>query len=186
MCSLAFYRVPPASLMVGPNYTAPSCPTATVSYSTIYPNSCDLLQRAQAWPSLNSAHRLTFGQTKSYSVPPCLLLAATISPAGRSRVIFYQLRPASLMVGPYYTAPSCPTSIVSYSTIYPNSCDFGTAHASLANSAHMLTFGETKSCIVQPCLPLAATIESLFLMCPARILDGRDQLRLSNREKKKN
>ena len=29
------------------------------------------------------------GETESYSMQPCLLLAATISPAGRSRVLFY-------------------------------------------------------------------------------------------------
>jgi hypothetical protein len=72
------------------------------------------------------AYRLTVGppaldQTKSYSVQPCLLLAATISPEGRSRVFFYWVRPASLMVGPDYTAPSCPTATVWDSTIYPNS-----------------------------------------------------------------
>ena len=47
------------------------------------------VQRTQAWPSANSARRLAFGQTESYSVQPRLPLAATIGPAGRSRVFFY-------------------------------------------------------------------------------------------------
>ena len=68
------------------------------------------VQRTQAWPSANSARRLAFGQTESYSVQPRLPLAATIGPAGRSRVFFYWVRPASLMVGPNYTAQSCPTA----------------------------------------------------------------------------
>ena len=34
------------------------------------------------WPS-------ALGQTESYSMQPCLPLAATIGPAGRSRVFFY-------------------------------------------------------------------------------------------------
>ena len=50
--------------------------------------------------------RLAFGQTESYSVQPRLPLAATIGPAGRSRVFFYWVRPASLMVGPNYKARS--------------------------------------------------------------------------------
>ena len=101
-------------------------------YSTIYHNSRDLVQRTQAWHLANSVRRLAFGQTESYSLQPCLPLAATIGPAGRSRIFFYLVRPASLMVGPNYTAPSCPTVTVSYSTIYPNSRDLGTGHASLA------------------------------------------------------
>ena len=47
------------------------------------------IQRTQAWPSAISSHRLAFSQTKSYSVQPRLPLAATIGPAGRSRVFFY-------------------------------------------------------------------------------------------------
>ena len=47
------------------------------------------VQRMQAWPLANSAHRLAFGQTKSYSLQPRLPLAATIGPAGRLRVFFY-------------------------------------------------------------------------------------------------
>ena len=45
-----------------------------------------------------------------------------------------------------------------------------------ANSAGRLAFGQTESYSVQPRLPLAATIKSLFLLSPARILDGRAQL----------
>ena len=70
------------------------------------------VQRTQAWPSANYVRRLAFGQTGSYSVQPILLLAATIGPAGRSRVFFYWVRPASFMGGPNYTAPSCPTATV--------------------------------------------------------------------------
>ena len=47
------------------------------------------VQRMQAWPLANSACRLAFGQTESYSVQPHLPLAATIGPAGRSRFFFY-------------------------------------------------------------------------------------------------
>ena len=47
------------------------------------------VQPTQAWPLASSARRLAFGQTKSYSVQPHLPLAATIGPAGRSRVFFY-------------------------------------------------------------------------------------------------
>ena len=47
------------------------------------------VQRTQAWPLANSARRLAFGQTESYSVQPRLPLAATIGPAGQSRVFFY-------------------------------------------------------------------------------------------------
>ena len=77
-----------------PDYTAPSCPAATVSYSSIYrtprtPSSLAWVQRTQASLRPNSALRLAFGQTESYSVQPRLPLAATISPAGRSRVFFY-------------------------------------------------------------------------------------------------
>ena len=36
------------------------------------------VQRTQAWSSANSARRLAFGQTRSYSVQPRLPLAATI------------------------------------------------------------------------------------------------------------
>ena len=90
------------------------------------------VQRTQAWPLSNSAGRLAFGQTDSYSVQPRLLLAATIRPAGQSRDFFYWVRPASLMVGPDYKAPICPTASVSYSTIYPNSHDFGTVQESFA------------------------------------------------------
>ena len=64
------------------------------------------VQRTQAWPLANSACRLAIGQTESYSVQPCLLLAATISPVGQSRVFFYKVWPASLMVGPDFTAPT--------------------------------------------------------------------------------
>ena len=59
----------------------------------------------QAWPLANSARRLAFGQTQSYSVRPCLPLAATIGPAGRSKVFFYWVRPASLMIGPIIQLP---------------------------------------------------------------------------------
>ena len=47
------------------------------------------VQHTQAWPSANSAHRLALGPTESYSVQPRLPLAATIGPAGQSRVFFY-------------------------------------------------------------------------------------------------
>ena len=53
------------------------------------------VQGTQAWPSANSALRLAFGQTESYSVQPRLPLAATIGPAGRSRVFFDRVRPAA-------------------------------------------------------------------------------------------
>ena len=36
------------------------------------------VQRIHAWPSANSAHTLAFGQTESYSVHPCVPLAATV------------------------------------------------------------------------------------------------------------
>ena len=49
------------------------------------------VQRTQAWPSANSARRLAFGQTESYSVQPRLPLAATIG--GRSRVFFDRVPP---------------------------------------------------------------------------------------------
>ena len=58
-----------------------------------------LVQRTQAWPSANLAHMLAFGETKSYSVKPCLPLAATISPAGQLIVFFYWVRPTCLRVG---------------------------------------------------------------------------------------
>ena len=61
------------------------------------------------------------GQTKSYSVQPRLPLVATIGPAGRLRVFFYWVQPASLMIGPDYTLLSFPTATVWDSTIYPNS-----------------------------------------------------------------
>ena len=69
------------------------------------------VQRMQAWPLANSAHRMAFGHNESYCVQPCLPLAPTISPAGRSRVYFYCVRPASLIEGPDYTALSCPTKL---------------------------------------------------------------------------
>ena len=83
--------------MVGLDYTALSCPTASVSYATIYRKSRDLGTVHQDWPLANSAHRLAFGQT--YSVQPRLPMVATIGPA-------------SLIVGPDYSAPSCPTDTV--------------------------------------------------------------------------
>ena len=141
------------------------------------------VQRTQAWPSANSARRLAFGQTESYSVQPCLPLAATIDPVGHSRVFFYWVRPACLMVGPDYTAPSCPTASLSYSTIYPNSRDLGTAHASWpsAKSARRLAFGQTESYSVQPRLPLAATIGPagrsrifFYWVWPASLMVGPD------------
>ena len=70
-------------------------------------------------PSATLQSRLAFGQIESYSVQPRLSLAATIGHACQSQVFVW---PASLMVGPYYTAPSCPTATVSYSTIYRNLC----------------------------------------------------------------
>ena len=62
----------------------------------------------------HSARRLAvgppvLGQTKFLSVQPRLLLVATIGPAGGLRVFFYWVRPASFMVWPDFTAPSCPT-----------------------------------------------------------------------------
>ena len=50
---------------------------------------------------------------------PWLPLAATISPAGRLGVFFYWIRPASLMVGSDYTAPTCPKKL--YTTPPSNS-----------------------------------------------------------------
>ena len=91
------------------------------------------VQHTQAWPSANSAHRLAFGQTKSYSVQPRLPLATKIGPVGQSIVFFYWVRPTSLMLERTYAWPS-------------------------ANSAHSLAFGQTESYSVQPCLPVAATI----------------------------
>ena len=61
------------------------------------------VQRTQTRPSANSAPMLAFGQTESYSVQPCLPLVAMMS---ESRVFFYWVRPASLMVVPNYTAPT--------------------------------------------------------------------------------
>ena len=52
-----------------------------------------LVQRMQAWPSANSARRLAFGPTESYSVQPSLPLATKIGHAGRSRVFFYWVWP---------------------------------------------------------------------------------------------
>ena len=75
-------------LIVRPDYTAPSCATATVSYSTIYltpwtPSSLAWVQRTQAGLWSNSAHRLAvrppaFGHhnPQSYSMQPHLPLAA--------------------------------------------------------------------------------------------------------------
>ena len=89
-------------------------PSLRVVLQLLYPTPPSILtletwvQRTQALPSANYARRLAIGQTKSYSVQPRLPLAATIGPAGRSRVFFYLVRPASLMLGPDYTAPSYP------------------------------------------------------------------------------
>ena len=47
------------------------------------------VQGTQALPSANSARRLAFGQTESYSVQTPLPLAAMIGPASQSRVFFY-------------------------------------------------------------------------------------------------
>ena len=44
------------------------------------------VQRTQDWPSANSAHRLAFGQIKTYSVQPRLPLSATIGPVSQLRV----------------------------------------------------------------------------------------------------
>ena len=65
-------------------------PGEALYYSTIYPNSWSpsslaWVQRTPSWPSAKSARRLN----QSYSVQPRLPLAATIGPAGRSRVFFY-------------------------------------------------------------------------------------------------
>ena len=84
------------SLMIRPNYKVPSCLTATVSYSTIYPNlrspsSLAWIKRTQAGlrPNPLAVEPPALVQTKSYSVQPCLPLAATIGPAGPLRVFFY-------------------------------------------------------------------------------------------------
>ena len=139
------------------------------------------VQHMQAWPLANSACRLVFGQTESYSVQPCLPLAATIGPASQLRVIFYWVWPASLMEGPDYTAPSCPTASVSYSTIDPNSCDLGAAHSSLAFGQLCTYAGLYPNQILQYAALLAAggydwpcgPIKSLFLLNLACILNGR-------------
>ena len=110
-----FYWVRPACLMVGSDYTV----VLQLLYFTP-PSILTLVtwvHRTQAWPSANSACRLAFGQTESCSVQPLLPLVATIGPAGRSRVFFCWVRPACLMVVLDYTAPSCPTASLSYSTI---------------------------------------------------------------------
>ena len=68
-----------------------------------------------------------------------------------------------------------------YPTIYPNSCDLGTAHASLAFGQLRREAGLRPNRILHCAAPLAAgsydrpcgLIESLFLLSPARILDGR-------------
>ena len=49
--------------------------------------------------------------SQSYSVQSCLPLAAAIGPAGRSRV--FSIESGKLQ------AESCPSAIISYSTIYP-------------------------------------------------------------------
>ena len=49
------------------------------------------VQRTQAWPSANSTTRLAFGQTESYSLQPCLPLAATR--------VFFLLNPARILDG---------------------------------------------------------------------------------------
>ena len=56
------------------------------------------LQRTQAWPSANSVRRLAFGQTESYSVQPCLPLAATIGPARPIKSLFL-VSPAHILDG---------------------------------------------------------------------------------------
>ena len=71
------------------------CRQLQVALQLLYPTPPSILtlvtwvQRTQAWPSANSARRLAFGQTESYSELPRLPLAATIGPAGQSRVFFY-------------------------------------------------------------------------------------------------
>ena len=55
------------------------------------------VQRTQAWPSANSARRLAFGQTESYSVHHRLSLAATFGPAGR--LSLFLLNPARILDG---------------------------------------------------------------------------------------
>ena len=73
---------------------------------------------------------------------------------------------------------------LSYSTIYPNSRDLGTAHASLAFGQLRTSAGLRPNRILQCAASLAAggydrpcgPIESLFLLSPARILDGRARL----------
>ena len=68
---------------------------------TILPSILTLMtwvQRTQAWPSANFAHRLAFSLTKSYSVKPWLPLAAMIGPVGLSRV-FFLLSPARILDG---------------------------------------------------------------------------------------
>ena len=62
-------------------------------------------------------HRLAvgppvLGQTESYSVQPCLPLAATIGPVGRSRVFLIETHHPCLIVWPLATTPSCPTATV--------------------------------------------------------------------------
>ena len=61
-----FLLIPARCLIVKPNYTAPNCPTANVSYSTIYPtshtpSSLAWVQSMQVghWPS--STHKLAIG-----------------------------------------------------------------------------------------------------------------------------
>ena len=79
------------------------------------------------------------------------------------------------MVGPKYSAPSSPTATVSYSTIYPNSRDLGTAHASLAVDQLRTYAGLRPNQILQCAASLAAggyyrpcgLIKSLFLLSPA-------------------
>ena len=76
------------------------------------------------------------------------------------------------------------TEALSYSTIYSNSCDFGTAHASLA-FGQLGTYAGLRPNRILQCKALLAAggynqpcgpIDSLFLLSPAHMLDGRAQL----------
>ena len=88
------------------------------------------------------------------------------------------------MVGPNYTASSCPTASVSYSTIYPSYRDLGTGHASLAFGQLRTQAGLRPNQILQCAASLSAggynqpcePIDSIFLWSPDHILDGRAQL----------
>ena len=114
------------------------------------------------------------GQTESYSVQPLLPLAATIGPQAIENLLLWS--PALILDGIHdgIQLLSCPTVTVSYSTIYPNSCDLGTAHAILAFDQLRAQAGLWPNQILQCAASLASggynwpcgQIKSLFYRVP--------------------